>query len=67
MLFYKSRILHFAGNFFEDDIPSADLYLLGHIIHGFDLKGIDKLLQKVYSKLPPGEYLTNLIRILQYF
>lgn len=60
----QGQVFFKAGNFFEDDIPSADLYLLGHIIHGFDLKGIDKLLQKVYSKLPPGGSVLVMEKIL---
>ena len=57
---YLCIFVHSTGNFFEDDIPSADLYLLGHVLHGFDLKGIDKLLQKVYCKLPPGDFIQQL-------
>ncbi|XP_062606096.1 uncharacterized protein LOC134267906 [Saccostrea cucullata] len=60
----QGQIFFKTGNFFEDEIPSADLYLLGHVIHGFDLKGIDRLLQKVYSKLPPGGSVLVMEKIL---
>ena len=47
--------LHFkAGDFFKDDLPAADLYTLGRIVHDWDEVKIDRLLAKVYASLPPG-------------
>ena len=47
--------LHFtAGDFFTDDLPSADLYTLGRILHDWDEAKIRLLLGKIHAALPPG-------------
>ncbi|GAB1605206.1 probable bifunctional dTTP/UTP pyrophosphatase/methyltransferase protein [Argonauta hians] len=53
-----------AGNFFEDEIPDADLYVLSHVIHDMTEKQIDILLKRVYNKLPPGGSLLILEKTL---
>ena len=47
-------IVLLAGNFFENELPAGDLYILAHILHGWDDTQVDILLQRVYSRLPPG-------------
>ena len=47
--------LHFtAGDFFSDELPEADLYTLGRILHDWDEVKIRRLLDKVHASLPPG-------------
>jgi hypothetical protein len=48
------RLAFEPGNFFEQDIPAADVVLMGHILHDWDLPTKKMLLQKAYSALPKG-------------
>jgi acetylserotonin N-methyltransferase len=48
------RVTTVAGDFFADDLPPADLYALGRILHDWSEPKIHKLLAKVYAALPPG-------------
>jgi acetylserotonin N-methyltransferase len=50
----RGRIEVLAGDFFEDDLPAADLYALGRVLHDWSEEKIDALLGVVYDKLPPG-------------
>jgi hypothetical protein len=38
----------------NDQLPSADVLIMGHMIHGWDLPTKMNLLEKAYSALPPG-------------
>jgi hypothetical protein len=40
--------------FFEDDLPEAEVIIMGHILHDWDLAQKKKLLRKAYSALPTG-------------
>ncbi|KAK3097399.1 hypothetical protein FSP39_009310, partial [Pinctada imbricata] len=60
----KDQVAFKAGNFFEDELPAGDLYVLAHILHGWDDSHVDTLLQKVYSRLPPGGTLMVLEKLL---
>jgi acetylserotonin N-methyltransferase len=47
--------ISFAGaDFFADEIPSADLYCLGRILHDWDDAKINILVAKIFAKLPVG-------------
>ena len=47
--------LHFAaGDFFADPLPGADVLIMGHILHDWDLDEKRMLLQKAYAALPDG-------------
>ncbi|HET9257085.1 MAG TPA: methyltransferase [Pseudonocardiaceae bacterium] len=47
--------LHFtAGNFFTDALPPADVLVMGHILHDWDLDEKQLLLRKAYDALPEG-------------
>jgi hypothetical protein len=47
--------LHFtAGNFFTDPLPSADVIVMGHILHDWDLAQKRMLMEKAYAALPAG-------------
>lgn len=47
--------VHFrAGNFFEDTtLPGADVIVMGHILHDWNLDEKKMLLRKVHAALPP--------------
>jgi hypothetical protein len=47
--------LHFVpGSFFEADLPRADVVLMGHILHDWDLATKRMLIAKAYDALPSG-------------
>jgi acetylserotonin N-methyltransferase len=50
----RGRIEVMAGDFFEDDLPQADLYALGRILHDWSYEKIDFLLRKILRRLPAG-------------
>jgi cyclopropane fatty-acyl-phospholipid synthase-like methyltransferase len=43
-----------AGDFFADPLPSADVLVMGHILHDWGLDEKRVLLQKAYDALPDG-------------
>jgi acetylserotonin N-methyltransferase len=47
-----ARIQIVSGDFFRDDLPPADLYALGRILHDWDESKILALLEKIYRALP---------------
>ncbi len=50
----EDRVEVMPGNFWEEDIPEADVYTLGNILHDWGLEEKMELLEKVYNKLPEG-------------
>jgi acetylserotonin N-methyltransferase len=50
----RARIEIVAGDFFEDELPEADLYALGRILHDWREDKIDLLLRKILARLPAG-------------
>jgi len=53
--FGLSDRLHFLpGNFFTDPLPSADVLVMGHILHDWDLEQKQQIVAKAYAALPPG-------------
>jgi hypothetical protein len=48
-----SRLGFVAGNFFKDSLPHADVVIMGHILHDWDLKEKMMLLRKAHAALPP--------------
>jgi hypothetical protein len=42
------------GSFFEADLPKADVVLMGHILHDWDLATKRMLIAKAYDALPVG-------------
>jgi SAM-dependent methyltransferase len=50
----KDRIQFMAGDFFKDDLPKADIIVMGNILHGMNEDGKQELLDKVYRTLPEG-------------
>jgi hypothetical protein len=43
-----------AGSFFDQDLPKADVVLMGHILHDWDLPTKKMLIRKAYDALPSG-------------
>ena len=50
----QSRLRFQACDLFEDNIPVAEVYILGHMLHGWGLEDKRKILAKVYQALPGG-------------
>lgn len=48
------RLTFTPGSFFEDPLPKADVVLMGHILHDWDLTTKQMLIQKAYDALPAG-------------
>jgi hypothetical protein len=48
------RLTFTPGDFFADPLPSADVLIMGHILHDWDLDQKRLLLQKAYDALPTG-------------
>lgn len=48
------RLTFVAGSFFENDLPKAEVVLMGHILHDWDLPTKKMLLRKAYDALPTG-------------
>ena len=48
------RIEVMAGDFFLDELPDADLFAMGRILHDWSEEKIRPLLAKIYRSLPPG-------------
>jgi acetylserotonin O-methyltransferase len=49
-----SRIDVIAGDFFNDELPEADLFAMSRILHDWSADKIRSLLIKIYRRLTPG-------------
>lgn len=49
-----NRLRFHAGDFFADDLPGADVIVMGHILHDWDLDQKRALLRKAHAALPEG-------------
>ena len=48
------RLRFYPGDFFQDPLPAADVLVMGHILHDWDLATKKALIAKAYAALPPG-------------
>ena len=48
------RLNFTGGDFFADPLPEADVLVMGHILHDWDLDEKRELLRKAYDALPDG-------------
>jgi hypothetical protein len=48
------RLRFHAGDFFADPLPRADVLVMGHILHDWDLEQKRLLVRKAYEALPDG-------------
>jgi len=50
----QDRLAFTGGDFFQDDLPKADVVTMGHILHDWDLDTKRMLIRKAYEALPEG-------------
>jgi hypothetical protein len=50
----SDRLRFYPGNFFTDPLPQADVLVMGHILHDWNLDEKRLLLVKAYEALPKG-------------
>jgi O-methyltransferase/methyltransferase family protein len=50
----ERRLRFHPGDFFKDRLPAADVLVMGHILHDWDLAAKRQLLAKAYAALPQG-------------
>jgi hypothetical protein len=50
----SNRLRFMAGNFFDQDMPKADVVLMGHILHDWNLDEKHTLIRKAFDALPDG-------------
>jgi len=48
------RVRFRPGSFWNDPIPSADVVMMGHILHDWNLEEKKRLIRKAYDALPTG-------------
>jgi hypothetical protein len=48
------RVPFVAGSFFDHDLPKADVVLMGHILHDWDLPTKKMLIRKAFEAIPAG-------------
>ncbi|GAC1596136.1 MAG: methyltransferase [Acidimicrobiales bacterium] len=48
------RLRFYPGDFFSDPLPSADVFVMGHLLHDWSLDEKLLLLRKAYDALPGG-------------
>jgi hypothetical protein len=50
----SERLNFMAGDFFNQPLPNADVILMGHVLHDWDLPTKRMLIDKAYAALPSG-------------
>ena len=50
----SNRLRFYPGDFFNDPLPSADVIIMGHILHDWNLEEKRMLIDKAYKALPKG-------------
>ena len=50
----SDRVRFQAGDFFADTLPNADVIIMGHILHDWDVSQKKMLLSKAFAALPKG-------------
>ncbi len=50
----SDRLRFQAHDFFADSFPNADVLIMGHILHDWDLTEKKMLIKKAYEALPDG-------------
>jgi len=50
----QERLRFLPGNFFQDTLPSADVLVMGHILHDWELEQKQLLISKAFAALPTG-------------
>jgi hypothetical protein len=60
----QDRLRFHAGDFFRDPLPTADVLVLGHILHDWDLGQKRALIRKAYDALIDDERKRNAFGLL---
>jgi len=50
----EDRLRFYAGDFLEQPLPSADVLMMGHILHDWNMEVKRELLAKAHAALPSG-------------
>ena len=50
----ENRLKFYPGDFFKDPLPAADVIIMGHILHDWNLEEKKALIAKVFATLPKG-------------
>jgi hypothetical protein len=50
----EKRLRFQPGNFFKEPLPKADVLIMGHVLHDWDLPTKKMLVKKAYDALAPG-------------
>jgi len=50
----QDQMTFYPGSFFDDPLPKADVIVMGHILHDWDLAEKRMLIKKAYDALPSG-------------
>jgi hypothetical protein len=50
----SDRLTFKGGDFFADPLPNADVVMMGHVLHDWDLAQKKQLVRKAYDALPKG-------------
>jgi hypothetical protein len=58
----QERVKFLSGTFFTDPLPTADVLIMGHILHDWDLSQKRILLEKAYAALPRAERSSSMNR-----
>ena len=59
------RLTFHGGSFFTDPLPSADIVVLGHVLHDWDREQRRFLVEKAYDSVNPGGVLVVYDRMLE--
>lgn len=58
------RVATVAGDFFADELPTADVYFLGNILHDWDEPRKQALIDRAYAGLPSGGILVVIENVI---
>ena len=60
----NDRVTAFAGDFFVDEFPPADVYFMGNILHDWSETEKQALIDKAYAGLPSGGILVAIENVI---
>jgi SAM-dependent methyltransferase len=60
----QNRLRFFSGDFFKDPLPTADVLVIGRVLHNWNLATKKMLLKKAYDALPPNGVLIVYERLI---
>ncbi|KAJ7356228.1 hypothetical protein OS493_025981 [Desmophyllum pertusum] len=60
----QGNVSYVVGNFFQPDLPKADLYVMSRILHDWTEEKVDLILSNVFKCLPSGGHLLIAERLL---